>query len=152
MDIKESVMPPEFEKNLRIAIGTALIQSGYLDQDPETGTIDVLQWHPCPECPGKGERPCACSGIPYLSDAVWEKINFGGYFSGALDELESSTAKILASAIEYEQYFEKEWKIRMALIRKWQEENPGARTTKWPNYKDLLNWMYEEFIKKTEPS
>lgn len=144
---KESVMPPEFEKNLRIAIGTALIQSGYLDQDPIYGTINALQWHPCPECPGKGERPCACAGVPYLSDEVWEKINFGGYFTAALDELDNNTAKILATSIEYEQHFQKEWEIRMALIKRWQDENPEDRFMKWPDYKNLLEEMYNQIIR-----
>lgn len=61
---------------LRIAIGTAIVQSGYVDQDPNIGEIELLQWHPCPECIG---NRCACSGVPYLSDEIWNKINiFGG--------------------------------------------------------------------------
>ncbi len=74
---------------LRIAIGTGLIQSGYYDQDPDTGTIDVVQWHPCPECPEPRTGRCGCSGIPYLSQAIWDAADKFGDLTRALAALKS---------------------------------------------------------------
>lgn len=77
---------------LRVAIGAAIVQSGYMDQDPETGTIDLLQWHPCsgagePNC--QGDKCRGCSGVPYLSDAVAEQLDKFGYLTRALSGLAS---------------------------------------------------------------
>src|SRR5262245_59987660 len=63
----------DLEERFRIMIGTGIVQSGYCDQDEETGTIDVLEWHRClPECEG---HRCGCSGIPYLSQEIWNTLD-----------------------------------------------------------------------------
>lgn len=57
----------------RIAIGAALIRSGVYDNDD----MDLLQWHPCEGCPrrdGPRRGKCACSGVPYVADAVWKEL------------------------------------------------------------------------------
>lgn len=63
----------ELEEQLRRMIGTALIQSGYLDQDPNTGEIELLEWHACSACPNTDG--CACAGMPYLSSDVWNVMD-----------------------------------------------------------------------------
>lgn len=86
--VPESVAPtasfvtPEVEELLRIAIGTAFVQSGFFDQDPEWGEIDVLEYHPCDteNC----YPSCACSGVPYLSEEIWKQINKFGEFAEAI--------------------------------------------------------------------
>lgn len=75
---------------LRIALGTGLIQSGYIDQD-EDGTVDVLQWHACTACPRVDGR-CACSGMPYLSDAVWDAADRFGDLTAAIAAIETRGA------------------------------------------------------------
>ncbi len=80
---------PSAEELLRIAIGTGLIQSGYYDQDPDTGIIGVVQWHPCPECPRPETGRCGCSGVPYLSQAIWDAADKFGDLTRALVALRS---------------------------------------------------------------
>lgn len=62
-------MSPEREEELRIAIGAAIIRSGLCDDDD---VEPLLQWHPC-ESPHCGRRS-ACSGVPYVSDQLWEEL------------------------------------------------------------------------------
>jgi hypothetical protein len=60
------------EEQIRSALASALIQSGC---DEEDGP-DIFEWHHCfdtPACPG-ATRPCPCSGVPFISTAVWEHL------------------------------------------------------------------------------
>lgn len=80
-------------EQLRIAIGVALVQSGKGDD------CDLVDAHPCPDCPDKGA--CACSGVPYLTDLVWNKIDAFGDFAKAVELLTAQAraderAKVLA--------------------------------------------------------
>jgi hypothetical protein len=59
-------------EELRIEIAKALVRAG---DDP----ADLYEWHPCvdtPSCRAAADpkSPCACSGIPYLSDAAWNEL------------------------------------------------------------------------------
>ncbi len=56
------------EAELRQAVGSAIIQSGYEDQDfDDPQSWDLLQWHPCEDtC-----RKCGCAGVPWISDQLW---------------------------------------------------------------------------------
>lgn len=90
----------DFIEQLRIALGIGLIQSGYEDQDPETGTVNALQWHRCPECPTNG--PCACSGVPYLSDEIWDAADKFGDRSRAMIAIETKVRQRVAADIRAE--------------------------------------------------
>lgn len=58
----------------RVAFATALIQSGYDDQDDnDPNAFDLFQWRACVDCP-RANGGCGCSGIPYISDEVWPHI------------------------------------------------------------------------------
>lgn len=89
-------VPSDVQERFRIAIGVAIIQSGWLDSaktPDEYGlesisypdSLDLLQFHPCggPYC--KETWKCGCAGLPYLSDMVWDKINCFGDFTKALE-------------------------------------------------------------------
>jgi hypothetical protein len=70
---------PKAEERDRFLLGCAVIQSGYVDQDEDApGWFDILQWHPCFEeanCRARDNTgPCACSGVPFISDEVWAKV------------------------------------------------------------------------------
>lgn len=148
---KTKPRPTTFEEQLRIAIGTALIQSGYEDQDPDTGTIDTLEWHRCPDCP-REEGPCACSGIPYLSDDIWNKIDVYGHFTAAVKILTQGATKALRAELtatqemlaEYEAVFGAHWKATMKAIDQWQEEDPARRSLTWPDHKVLIKYLLDE--------
>jgi hypothetical protein len=61
-------------ERLRIALGAALLPFAELDDRPS-----LHQWHPCvdtPACRAAADPPgpCACSGIPYLSDEAWAAL------------------------------------------------------------------------------
>ncbi|WP_157239530.1 hypothetical protein [Catenuloplanes japonicus] len=68
---------PLTEERIRAAIGAVIVQSGCYDADDnDPNAPDYLQWHHChdePACPG-ATRPCACSGVPYVSDALWAHL------------------------------------------------------------------------------
>ena len=62
------------EERVRVDIGAALIQAGYGDASDEE---DLLEWHFCferRECPGQRGEPCACAGVPFVSDKVWASL------------------------------------------------------------------------------
>jgi hypothetical protein len=74
----EDPRPPTDEHD-RFLIGCSLIQSGYVDQDEGApGWFDIVQWHPCFEeanCRARNDTgPCACSGVPFISDEVWKEM------------------------------------------------------------------------------
>lgn len=53
-------------RELRLAIGSAIVRSGYLSQmDDAIELVDVTSCKPC------ADVNCGCPGIPILSDAVW---------------------------------------------------------------------------------
>lgn len=55
------------DEEIRIAVGAAIVRSGWIDSDD----MDPLQWHPCdPQC----SRKCGCSGVPYVSDRLWQEL------------------------------------------------------------------------------
>lgn len=56
-------------KPVRVDIGAALIRSGVCDRDD----VDLLQRQACNDCPAQGSK-CGCSGVPYVSDAVWNEL------------------------------------------------------------------------------
>lgn len=61
-------------EQLRIEIAKALLRAGGEECDGA-----LFQWHPCVDTPAcraaaDPKAPCACSGIPYLSDAAWGEI------------------------------------------------------------------------------
>lgn len=72
-------MNPKIEEQLRIAIGAALIQSGWFD-DPEPDEDELLEFHGCTDSCGR----CPCSGVPYLSQRIWDKIDMFGNLSEAI--------------------------------------------------------------------
>lgn len=51
----------------RINVATAFIHSGAHDSDE----IDPLQWR---ACESTCSRKCGCSGVPYISDALWQHL------------------------------------------------------------------------------
>ncbi|BAL87323.1 hypothetical protein AMIS_21030 [Actinoplanes missouriensis 431] len=60
-------------EQLRIEIAKALVRAG----GDEAG--DLFEWHPCTGVAAcKAARtppgPCACSGVPYLSDVAWGEL------------------------------------------------------------------------------
>jgi hypothetical protein len=57
---------------LRIHIATAVIQSGYEDQDDDDpASWDLVDSTPCDGCPSPDRRRCACSGRPWVHDRLW---------------------------------------------------------------------------------
>lgn len=70
---------PATDERDRFLLGCSLIQSGFVDQDEDApGWFDILQWHPCFEeanCRARDNSgPCACSGVPFISDEVWREM------------------------------------------------------------------------------
>ncbi len=67
------------DEELRAAIATAIVQSGYDDTDESDDAVMLFEWHHCfdqPNC-GAGQTPpspCPCSGVPYLSERVWAHV------------------------------------------------------------------------------
>lgn len=62
------------QEEIRSAIATAIVQAGY-EEGAEDGP-SLFEWHHCfdtPACRGDS-GPCACSGVPYISDAVWDRL------------------------------------------------------------------------------
>lgn len=62
------------DEELRIELATALVRLGAAEDEAV-----LFQWHPCVDTPAcravaDPKAPCACSGIPYLSDATWAEI------------------------------------------------------------------------------
>jgi hypothetical protein len=62
------------DEELRIELGTALVRVGAAEDEAV-----LFQWHPCVDTPAcraaqTPPGPCACSGIPYLSDVAWAEI------------------------------------------------------------------------------
>lgn len=62
-------------EELRIEIATALVRLGAGEDE---GVL--FEWHPCVDTPAcraaqTPPGPCACSGIPYLSDAAWTELS-----------------------------------------------------------------------------
>lgn len=94
-------MEQAFEEQLRVAIGTAIIQSGYLDQEEDGTEIELLQWHRCPNCPMGEQTPCACSGVPFLSDVVWDRIDMYGDFTTAVSVLRTAKMRRLLDTLYF---------------------------------------------------
>lgn len=83
------------ESQLRRNAATAIIQSGYEDQDEEDPAAwDLLQWHPCRDDCGK----CGCSGVPWISDQLWSTL--GAVFAEHTRRVRRETAEGIAQAIE----------------------------------------------------
>lgn len=60
-------------EQLRIELAKALVRAS----PDEPG--DIFEWHACvdqPACKAAVDKtqPCACSGVPYLSDAAWAEL------------------------------------------------------------------------------
>lgn len=67
------------EEQIRTALATAIVQSGYDETDETDTAVDLYEWHHCFDTPACGgnkapPQPCPCSGVPYLSEAVWAKV------------------------------------------------------------------------------
>lgn len=61
-------------EELRIELAKAFVRIGCAEDEGA-----LFQWHPCVDTPAcraamTPPGPCACSGIPYLSDAAWAEI------------------------------------------------------------------------------
>lgn len=61
-------------EELRIEIAKALVRIGAAEDEAV-----LFQWHPCVDTPAcraavDPKAPCACSGIPYLSDEAWAEL------------------------------------------------------------------------------
>lgn len=69
--------PSLTEEEMRILLGCTLVQARVVPVDEDAG-LDALQWHPCVDnenCRAAQDGgPCACSGIPYVSDALWAHL------------------------------------------------------------------------------
>ena len=61
-------------EELRIELAKALVRIGAAEDE---GVL--FQWHPCVDTPAcraaANQGPCACSGIPYLSDVAWAELS-----------------------------------------------------------------------------
>jgi hypothetical protein len=60
-------------EELRIELAKAIVRVD------DAGAGDLFEWHACvdtPACSAAADpkAPCACSGIPYLSDAAWAEL------------------------------------------------------------------------------
>lgn len=68
--------PSLTEEELRVLLGCAMVQARVFDDEDDDP--DALQWHPCVDnvnCRAAQDAgPCACSGIPYVSDALWAQL------------------------------------------------------------------------------
>lgn len=72
-------IPEEAIQKIRCALATAIVQSGYEEADESDTAVELFEWHHCFDTPARGgnrtpPQPCACSGVPYLSEAVWAKV------------------------------------------------------------------------------
>ncbi len=77
------------EEEIRAALATAIVQSGYDDTDESEDAVMLFEWHHCFDTPACGglrtpPSPCPCSGVPYLSEAVWAKV--GPVIRGLLND------------------------------------------------------------------
>lgn len=89
----------QLEHELRLALGIAIVRSGYYDQDDETGTIDVIQTVACEACPVPQTRKCGCSGMPYLSDEIWAVVDLTDFLAN-IDVLEKALLESRATINE----------------------------------------------------
>jgi uncharacterized protein YuzE len=68
--------PSLTEAEMRILLGCAMVQARVFDDEPDDP--DALQWHPCVDSgncrAAENTGSCACSGIPYISDALWAHL------------------------------------------------------------------------------
>lgn len=93
-----SELPEGAAEALRIAIATALIQSGWFDSGGDEGPDegDLLQWHGCQsDC-----ARCSCSGVPFLSDLIWSKMDVFGDLTKAVAHIERAMREKVAQEIE----------------------------------------------------
>lgn len=87
------------EYELRLALGIAIVRSGYYDQDDETGTLDVIQTVACEACPVPQTRKCGCSGIPFLSDEIWAVTDLTDFLAN-IDVMEKALLEAHATINE----------------------------------------------------